>query len=121
MASSIDTEALLRPLSDAEPCGTNLEDTQQMAAIDAFRIFGQSTPLKPETDWRAIREASLEALATSKDFRLLAHLAGAGVRLDGLQSLIDALTVASRWLSEHFDTVYPRVDEDAVLRKNALN
>lgn len=121
MASSIDSEALLRALSDTEPCGTNLEDTQQMAAIDAFRIFGQSTPLKAETDWRAIREASLEALGTSKDFRLLAHLAAAGVRIDGLQSLIDALTVASRWLNDNFDTVYPRVDEDAVLRKNALN
>jgi type VI secretion system protein ImpA len=121
VASVIDTDALIRPLGDAEPCGTNLEDTQQMAAIDAFRIFGQPTPLKAETDWRAIKDASLEALGMSKDFRLLAHLAAAGLRIDGLQSLFDSLTVSARWLTDYFDSVYPRVDEDAVLRKNALN
>jgi type VI secretion system protein ImpA len=121
MASGIDCDALIRPLGGAEPCGTDLEDTQQMAAIDAFRVFGQSTPLKAETDWRAIKDASLEALGASKDFRLLAHLAAAGLRLDGLQSFVDSLVVASRWLEDYFDTVYPRVDEDAVLRKNALN
>jgi type VI secretion system protein ImpA len=121
MDSGIDVDALVRPLGDAEPCGTNLEDTQEMAAIDAFRVFGQSTPLKTETDWRAIKDASLEALGTSKDFRLLAHLAAASLRIDGMRSLLDSLGVASRWLTEYYDTVYPRVDEDAVLRKNALN
>jgi len=121
MASSIDTDALIRPLGEDNPCGTDLEDTQQMAAIDAFRIFGQATPLKAETDWRAIRSASLELLETCKDFRLLAHLAAAGLRIDGVDSLTDALAVAARWLQEYFDSVYPRVDDDAVLRKNALN
>jgi len=121
MASGIDCDALVQPLSESEPCGENLEDTQQMAAIDAFRIFGQSTPLKPDTDWRAVREASVEALGTSKDFRLLAHLATAGLRIDGIQSLANSLMVATRWLTDYFDTVYPRIDDDAVLRKNALN
>jgi len=32
----------------------------------------------------------------------------------------DTLVVASRWLEDYFDLVYPRVDSDAVLRKNAL-
>jgi type VI secretion system protein ImpA len=121
VASVIDSDALIRPLGEGEPCGANLEDTQQMAAIDAFRIFGQDSPLKVDTDWRAIREASQEALATSKDFRLLAHLAAAGLRMDGVTSLVDSLTVAAHWLTDYFDTVYPRVDDDAVLRKNALN
>jgi type VI secretion system protein ImpA len=121
MASGIDCEALIRPLGEAEPCGVDLEDTQQMAAIDAFRIFGQATPLKSETDWRAIRDASLEALGTSKDLRLLAHLGAAGLRLEGTQNLLDSLGVAARWLQDYFDTVYPRVADDAVLRKNALN
>ena len=121
MASVIDRDSLIRPLGDADPCGTDLEDTQQMAAIDAFRVFGQTTPLKGETDWRAIKDASAEALGASKDFRLLAHLAAAGLRIDGMQSLLDSLDVASKWLTDYFDAVYPRVDDDAVLRKNALN
>ena len=120
MSSGIESESLIRPLGGDAPCGKDLEDTQEMAAIDAFRVFGQATPLKAETDWRAIKDASLEALQTSKDFRLLAHLAAAGLRLEGLQFFTDALGVAARWLEDYFDLVYPRVDSDAVLRKNAL-
>jgi len=120
MSSGIDSEALIRPLGEDAPCGKDLEDTQEMAAIDAFRVFGQSTALKPETDWRAIKDASLEALGICKDFRLLAHLAAASLRLDGIQCFTDALGVAARWLENFFDPVYPRVDSDAVLRKNAL-
>jgi len=71
--AGIDSDALIHSLGEAAPCGTDLEDTQQMAAIDAFRVFGQATPLKAETDWRAINDAALEALGTSRDFRLLAH------------------------------------------------
>jgi type VI secretion system protein ImpA len=92
-----------------------------MAAIDAFRVFGQSTPLNAAIDWRAINDAALDALGTSRDFRLLAHVAAAKLRLEGLQPLVDSLCVASRWLEEYFDDVFPRIDDDAVLRKNALN
>jgi type VI secretion system protein ImpA len=31
------------------------------------------------------------------------------------------MTVADRWLRDRWDTVYPRVDDDALFRKNALN
>jgi type VI secretion system protein ImpA len=117
----MDVEALVRPLGESAPCGTDLEDTQQMAAIDAFRVFGQATPLNADTDWRAINDAALDALGTSRDFRLLAHLAAAKLRLEGLQPFVDSLGVASRWLEDYFDDVFPRIDDDAVLRKNALN
>jgi type VI secretion system protein ImpA len=117
----MDVEALVRPLGEGAPCGTDLEDTQQMAAIDAFRVFGQSTPLNSDTDWRAINDAALDALGASRDFRLLAHVAAAKLRLEGLQPLVDSLGVASRWLENYFDDVYPRIDDDAVRRKNALN
>jgi len=117
---AIDAQVLLQPLRDDAPCGNDLEDTQEMAAIDAFRVFGQATPLKPDTDWRAIQSAAGDALATSKDFRLLAHWAAASLRLDGIQQFSEALGVAARWLELFFDGVYPRIDSDAILRKNAL-
>jgi type VI secretion system protein ImpA len=117
----MDVDALVRPLGEGAPCGTDLEDTQQMAAIDAFRVFGQPTPLNADIDWRAINDAALDALGTSRDFRLLAHLAAAKLRLEGLQPLVDSLGIAANWLENHFDEVYPRIDDDAVLRKNALN
>jgi type VI secretion system protein ImpA len=112
---------LLEAISAENPCGTDLEDTQLLASFDAYRLFGRSAPVTDETDWREIRDRSLEALKTSKDFRLLAHLAGAVVRTDGMVPFLQLLSVAAHWLQSWPGEVFPRVDDDAILRRNALN
>lgn len=117
----MDSTALCEPLSADAPCGVDLEDTQLLASFDAFRLFGNTLPLRAELDWRDIREQALAALAQSRDLRLLAHLAAASLRIEGLSAFCALLPVADRWLTEQWDAVYPRVDEDAVLRKNALS
>jgi type VI secretion system protein ImpA len=117
----LDIEALTQPLSAERPCGESLEDTQLLSSFDAFRIFGQSTPLSGEIDWRAIRERALEALRQSKDFRPLTHLAAASLRADGLEQYLGLLGVAAGWLRDYWAAVFPLVDEDAILRRNALN
>jgi type VI secretion system protein ImpA len=114
-------EKLLAPISPEEPCGADLEDTALLATFDGYRVFGQMTPLPDETDWREIRDKSLEALAQSKDLRLLAHLAAAQVRTGGLVGFGDIMAVAGRWFTDFPQALFPRVDEDAILRKNALN
>ena len=113
--------ALLEPISPDSPCGDDLEDTQLLASFDAFRLFGQSTPLPAETDWRAIRDHSEEALGKSKDLRILGHLGCAALRTDGLEEFAQVVGAASKWLDTWWDQVFPRVDEDAVLRRNALS
>jgi len=113
--------ALIEPLSPDSPCGEDLEDTQLLASFDAFRLFGQSVPLASETDWRAIRDHSNEALAKSKDLRILAHLGSAVVRTDGWAPFAGVLEAGSTWLDTWWQQVFPRVDDDAVLRRNALN
>jgi type VI secretion system protein ImpA len=112
---------LQEALTSEHPCGEDLEDTQLLASFDAYRLFGQAAPLSPETDWHEIRDRSLEALATSKDFRLLAHCACAIVRIEGLTGFAQALGIAAQWLDSWWTEVFPRVDEDAILRRNALN
>lgn len=114
-------ELLVGPIAPEGPCGVDLEDTQLLAGFDAFRLFGSTVALSPETPWRDIRDRSMEALAQSRDLRLLAHLAAAVVRLDGLGKFCSVVSVADRWLSERWEAVYPRVDDDALFRKNALN
>ncbi|MEP7244407.1 MAG: type VI secretion system ImpA family N-terminal domain-containing protein [Gammaproteobacteria bacterium] len=121
MDMQIEDSALLRPISPESPCGADLEDTQLLASFDAYRLFGQSAPLPPETDWREIRERALEALQTSKDFRLLAHFAAAAVRTDGFAFFAKAAAAAAHWLQTWNAEAFPRVDEDAILRRNALN
>lgn len=114
-------ETLIEPVSADAPCGADLEDTQLLAGFDAYRVFGSDTPLSPDTEWREIRDQSLEALGQSHDLRLLAHLAAAIVRIEGPIAFCKVVAIADRWLSEHWDQVFPRVDEDAILRRNALN
>ena len=116
-----EVDSLLAPISADAPCGIDLEDSQLLASFDGFRLFGSDTPLPADTPWRDIRDKSLEALAQSRDLRLLAHLGAALVRIDGLRSFCSVVGVMDQWLSERWDLVFPRVDEDAVLRKNALN
>jgi type VI secretion system protein ImpA len=117
----VDIEKFLQPLTAEQPCGVSLEDTQLLASFDAFRIFGQSTPLANDVDWREIKNRSLEALGQSKDLRLLVHLGISELRLDGPSAYFDALVIADRWLKDFWAQVYPAVDEDAILRRNALN
>lgn len=119
MQSTLTT--LIEPISADQPCGVDLEDTQLLASFDAYRLFGQTAPLSDDTDWREIRDRSLEAIATSKDFRLLTHLASALLRAEGFAAFSETLKIASQWLTNWPDEVFPRVDEDAILRRNALN
>jgi type VI secretion system protein ImpA len=112
---------LLQPITAEEPCGQSLEDTPLLASFDTYRLFGQSTPLDPVPEWAAIKSSALEALGKSKDLRLLAHLGTALLRTDGLPAFSETLTIASHWLTTYWAKTYPLVDEDAVLRRNALN
>ncbi|MEA3178488.1 MAG: type secretion system protein ImpA [Gammaproteobacteria bacterium] len=116
-----DVTSLLQPVSADAVCGVDLEYTQLLAAIDAYRLFGSDIPLAADTDWRAVRDRTLEALGQSHDLRVLAHLAAAIVRIDGLIAFCSVITIADRWVSEHWDEVFPRIDEDAVLRTHALH
>ena len=121
MSAEWESHELLQPLAADQPCGENLEDTPLLASFDAFRLFGQATPIDPPPEWAVIRTKALEALGKSKDIRLLAHLGTASLRTDGLAAFSHTLHVASQWLQTYWAGTYPLVDEDAILRRNALN
>ena len=121
MSARWDAQQLVQPIAADKPCGDNLEDTLLLASFDAFRVFGQATPLDPAPDWTAVKDLALEALERSKDLRLLAYLAAAVLRTDGLPAFTASLTAAADWLDGYWDDAYPPVDGDAVLRRNALN
>ena len=137
MSAPWESPALLQPIADDRPCGENLEYTPTMAALETFRLFGQARPLDaiPDKDngenwnpmppeaqeWREIREKALEALAKSKDLRVLAHLGTALLRTDGIPAFSATLDVASQWLSSYWKEAYPLVEDDGIDRRNALN
>jgi type VI secretion system protein ImpA len=135
---SWDGKALLEPISADAPCGKSLEDTDVLAAFDAYQLFGQTTlepepkkdgdPVRKEArksdrppNWGEVRDEALSALQTSKDLRLLTHLAAAILRTDGIPAFAETLGVAAHWLAVYPTQVYPLVDEDAMFRQNAMN
>jgi type VI secretion system protein ImpA len=77
--------------------------------------------VRPDIDWPGVRTQALKALAQSRDLRLLTHLAAATLRVEGIKAFCVVLTVADCWLTQCWDLVFPRVQDDALLRKNALN
>ena len=133
--SAWDPEKLLAPISADHPCGESLEDTELLASFDSYHLFGEPVPLdtplnkgakrepKPATApiWAEIRDKSVEVLARSRDLRVLAYLGTSLIRTDGVAAFCGTLEVAAGWLETYWAQVYPLVDEDAVLRRNALN
>jgi type VI secretion system protein ImpA len=118
---TIDGLDLDQPIQADRPCGENLEETPLMASIDADQLFGQPVALDPTLAWPEIKGRALEALRQSKDIRALTYLSAAVLRTDGLLPFLDTLGVASRWLEAHWDNVFPLIDEDAMVRRNALS
>jgi type VI secretion system protein ImpA len=112
---------MLDPITAESPCGESLEDTQLLASFDAFRVFGQSTPLDPVPEWAEIKRQAIDALGKSKDLRVLAFLGSAVLRTDGFAAFSETLTVAARWLELYWTQVHPLVTEDVIFRRNALN
>jgi type VI secretion system protein ImpA len=68
-----------------------------------------------------IQTKALDALAKSKDLRLLAHLGTALLRTAGLAAFCETLEAASGWLDTYWNEVYPPIEEDTILRRNALS
>jgi type VI secretion system protein ImpA len=112
---------LAEPIGPEASCGESLEDTPTLAAFDAYRLFGLLTAPQNEPDWRELRSASLAALARSKDLRVLAHLAAATAHTGKLADTLRIFPLIEQWLERYWDEVYPRIDSDAIMRKNAIS
>ena len=140
MSARWNLAALLEPVTPEEPCGKNCEDSGDLTQLDAYQIFGQDTldAPKPEPgepkrkeaakgkherppNWAEVGDLAYGMLAKSKDFRALTHLSAALLRTDGLTPFVQTLAISSKWLTDHWAQVYPRVDEEVIFRRNALN
>ena len=146
MSTAWDGQALLEPISAEQPCGQNLDEvpvlpgaqTAVLYDLDALRLFGQarspeappetedgereSAKVRPPIEWDRMRADALDSLTRTKDLRLLAYLATAFLRTDGLTAFAQTLTVAAHWLETYWPQVYPLLDDgDAMARRNALN
>jgi len=132
--------SLSEPISPDLPCGQNLEDSGELAMLEAYQIFGQvsldpaapepGAPVPRETrknksdrppNWNELGDLAAGMLTKTRDLRILMHLGAASLWTDGPRPFVQCIAIASKWLTDYWSQVFPLIDEDAVFRRNALN
>jgi type VI secretion system protein ImpA len=124
MQTEIDAElaSLSQPIEgEAGPCGDNPDGNPELAALESLRLFGLLTAPDAQTDWRQIRSRSLGLLGRSRDFRVLVHYTAAVLRTATLGEALRVFPLLETWLAQYWNDVHPRLDDDAVARRNSLN
>lgn len=106
--SSIDTAALLAPVSDSAPAGEDLRASdayEQIAAeIEKLTSPTSTTP----TDWALVERESASLLATgSKDFMLAAWLNAAWMERHGIDGLRAGIELHAGLVETYWQTAYP--------------
>jgi type VI secretion system protein ImpA len=110
----------VEPIAQDNPCGHSLDDSQTLAALEAYRVFGRLKAAADEPNWQALRKECLDALTQSKDLRVLAYLTAAALRTEPLTSAMRIFPLIATWLEQYWAEVHPRIDDDVVARRNAL-
>ncbi len=123
MATEFDAElaSLSQSIEGPGSCGDNPDGTPELATLESLRVFGLLTPPDAQTDWRQMRSRSLALLGRSRDFRVLAHYTAAVLRTGTLREALQIFPLLETWLDQYWNDVHPRLDEDAIARRNALN
>lgn len=120
----IDVHTLLAPVSDAQPCGEPLEDSQAFFALENAAQFREGGALGgdgTEPDWVDVKRQALALASEGKDIRVAVHLTAALLRTDGWAGFAAGLALLQGYLEQHWDHVYPLVeDDDPFFRVNAL-
>lgn len=130
MLSPESMAALLAPVSDALPCGEDLEYDAAFIALEvasrskAEQQFGDSVIPAVEPDWRAVAEQAHELLRRTKDVRVAILLLRACARQQGVAGFSMGLQLLNSLLDSYWDTIHPQLDaddaNDPTMRLNAL-
>ena len=128
--SAIDVEKLLQAVSDDSPCGEDLEydpafqELERAATPDvgSSMVGDEVAPEPPK--WRDVGRLAENVLERSKDLRAVMFLTAARANTHGIKGLADGIALINGLLSEYWDDVHPRLDEeddnDPTMRINSL-
>lgn len=129
--ASLDIAALISPVSEASPCGDNLEydpsfsNLEILATPRAEQQIGDAVAAGAEPEWQDVRKAAEAMFARTKDLRVAGHLTRAVLHLDGIGGLRDGLALIYALVERYWDEVQPRLDPedglDPTMRVNVIN
>jgi type VI secretion system protein ImpA len=121
MLTDLDLERSLTPIAADAPSGRDLDYDpafqKLLAAAEPGREEvdggeGRKLFVPRERDFRQIRQDARELLKAGRDLRVLAILAEALTVTEGPAGLVAGLTLISRTLQDHWETLHPQLDRD---------
>jgi len=128
--SNINIDKLIEPVSEASPCGEDLEydpvfgELERAAQGTPGHTMGEEEIAAQPPDWLEISEGAEALFGRTKDLRVATHLAQARLHLDGIPGLASGLALIDKMLHEFWDDVHPELDaeddNDPTLRMNSL-
>ncbi|WP_399679157.1 type VI secretion system protein TssA [Xenophilus sp.] len=123
-------DALQAPISEASPCGDDLEYDAAFIALEGAaqgkpeQQFGDTVIPAVEPEWAQVSEQAIELLRRSKDVRAAVLLLRASTRQQGLAGFGLGLQLLHGLLDRFWDGIHPRLDadddNDPTMRLNAL-
>lgn len=130
MLSTESVEALLNPISEELPSGSDLEYDPAYMALEADarpkaeQQFGDTVIPAVEPEWRSLVGSATDLLQRTKDVRIAVLALRAATRTQGMQGLALGLTLTVGLIDRFWDTIHPQLDaqdnNDPTMRINAL-
>jgi type VI secretion system protein ImpA len=124
---------LLAPVTDEQPCGSNLEYDPEFLLLLSKSTEQPETQYgdfvnKPEgVNWNEVERDALRLLMRTKDIRVYILLLRSRIQLSGATGLLEGLSLLEQACSTYPQDIYPQIEiengdeEDAALvRSNAL-
>ncbi|MDR2164489.1 MAG: type VI secretion system ImpA family N-terminal domain-containing protein [Zoogloeaceae bacterium] len=126
----IDPQKYLAALSEAEPCGPNLEYDPEYVALQARMIpkgsaqYGDFVKTPEEPNWGEIERECRQILLRSRDIAILLLLLRCRIHLFQACGLREVLEILLGWLERYPDHIHPQLvidgERDPTVRANAL-
>lgn len=126
----LDLSPLLLSLGDEAPSGENLEydaawtELEIAAQPGEERVIGDSVLAAEDPDYEEVARQAVALLGRSRDLRVAALLAHAGLRTEGLPAFARTLAYIENCLEHWWDSVHPQLDaeddDDPTMRVNAV-
>ncbi|MCB1936056.1 MAG: type VI secretion system protein TssA [Nitrosomonas sp.] len=109
-------ETLLKPVSEDNPCGENIEYDQEFGELsrdvqgEPERQFSDAPPKAP--NWKNIKPRAQSLLQRSKDLNVTIWFTRASTHCDGIGGLLTGLNLIHGCIKQYWDCVYPRLDPE---------
>ncbi len=110
----IDIEALLKPVSDEQPCGPNLTYDPAFYELENQSRGKPETQFSPAEDpnWKDLREQALDFLGKSKHLTAAVIITVCELKLNGLSGAEQGLGFIRGLLERQWAAFYPQLDPE---------